>query len=274
MAGGDVAAALREAMVGMIGEGRWTVEQWGAFVVYGLAGGGDGVAVATSGEGEASSGTRAAIETTGFLSQITAKLLNHDFIKISNLSKRELYVIVEEDPRLLHAAKKVKKASASGEIGGKGGGGEGGAKGGGGEGEGGGGEGEGGGGKDGGGAGGEGAEGGTRRRVHACVTSGIGVTGKVASEVKHEYELDPELNIKQPHRVRSRLDERGQKTGPSHRVDITGNACYVAAFLYDKDKDGYEIIQDLMKVSSTMELTFRDEDLVSEIPFKFTRAVP
>ena len=59
VAGGDVAAALREAMVGMIGEGRWTVEQWGAFVVYGLAGGGDGVAVATSGEGEASSGTRA-----------------------------------------------------------------------------------------------------------------------------------------------------------------------------------------------------------------------
>ncbi|EOD39971.1 hypothetical protein EMIHUDRAFT_69905, partial [Emiliania huxleyi CCMP1516] len=37
VAGGDVAAALREAMVGMIEEGRWSVREWGAFVVYGMA---------------------------------------------------------------------------------------------------------------------------------------------------------------------------------------------------------------------------------------------
>ena len=34
---GDVAAALRAAMVSMISEGRWSVMQWASFVVYGLA---------------------------------------------------------------------------------------------------------------------------------------------------------------------------------------------------------------------------------------------
>mmetsp|Transcript_9238 Transcript_9238/g.30687 ORF Transcript_9238/g.30687 Transcript_9238/m.30687 type:complete len:539 (+) Transcript_9238:3-1619(+) len=40
----------------MIEDGRWSVREWGAFVVYGLAGDGDGVAAATSGAGEAWSG--------------------------------------------------------------------------------------------------------------------------------------------------------------------------------------------------------------------------
>lgn len=36
VASGGAAAALRTAMVGMIGDGRWSVRQWAAFVVYGL----------------------------------------------------------------------------------------------------------------------------------------------------------------------------------------------------------------------------------------------
>ncbi len=35
--GGNAAAAMQEAMVGMIKEGKWSVLQWSAFVVYGLA---------------------------------------------------------------------------------------------------------------------------------------------------------------------------------------------------------------------------------------------
>ena len=33
---GDAAAALRSAMVAMIGERKWSVQQWAGFVVYGL----------------------------------------------------------------------------------------------------------------------------------------------------------------------------------------------------------------------------------------------
>ena len=42
MGGGNAVVAMQAAMVGMIKEGKWSVLQWSAFVVYGLAGAGDG----------------------------------------------------------------------------------------------------------------------------------------------------------------------------------------------------------------------------------------
>ena len=63
------------------------------------------------GRGVVGRDTRHGPGPTGYSSQIKAAYHNDDFIKISNLCRRELYMIVEEDSRLLQ------KVSASGEVG-------------------------------------------------------------------------------------------------------------------------------------------------------------